>query len=167
MSKRQKNIPMNLLAISLLATAGILAGCQSDPAAPTELPVAKATAEVINLHTTDTYPEYDGACQTNGLVEFRAFEGDAMSGTSAGDPVVLEWSFFVDRGIGLEPAQDWGPGKHVWVDNDTSKPMAERLLALNLLTIGFHEVTLTVRTRDGRSTSTMLTVLVTSCEDCG
>ena len=100
-------------------------------------------------------------------MEFRAFEGDELSGAGS-EPVTLEWTFMVNRWRGpLEPAPDWGPGMHVWTDTDTDKPMAERILTLPLLTIGEHEVTLTVRTRDGRATSTTLLLLVTSCENCG
>ena len=167
MLKQHTNARTVVLAVILMVAAAALAGCKGAATAPGAPPVAKATAEVINLHTTDPYPEYDGACQTNGLVEFRAYDGSGESGSASGEPVVLEWSFMVDRGRGLEPAPDWGPGKHVWADLDTSKPMSERVIKLNLLTIGFHQVTLTVRTRDGRSTSTTLEVLVTSCEDCG
>jgi len=160
-------IPKRFLVPGLLAAVVVLSGCKSDPTAPGEPPIAKATVEVINLHTSNAYPDYDGACQSNGLVEFRAWDGSGESGSPSGEPVVLEWTFLVDRGLGLEPAPDWGPGKHVWVESDTSKPMSERILRLNLLTIGFHEVTLTVKTRDGRSSSTKLVVLVTSCENCG
>ena len=165
---RQIRFPQYLLAISLVIAIAALAGCKStEPAAVGEAPIAKASVEVINLHTTGAYPEFDGACQTNGLVEFVAVADDIESGSASGEPVVLEWSFHVDRGNGLEPSPDFGPGNHVHPDADTSKPMSERILAVNLLTIGRHEVTLTVRTRDGRASTTKLEVLVTSCEDCG
>jgi len=167
MSKRPYSVPMYSLAIGLMLAAVALSGCKGDATAPAEPPIAAASVEVLNLHTTGAYPEYDGACQTNGLVEFRAYEGDVFSGSPSGEPVVLEWSFMVDRGLGLEPSPDLGNGTHIWVESNTGKPMSERVVKLNLFTIGFHQVTLTVRTRDGQSTSTTLEVLVTSCEDCG
>jgi len=155
-------IPMT---IALLLGALALNGCTSDPTSPGPAPSAKATVEVLNLHTTDPHADYDGACQTNGLMEFRAWDASGDSGLDDED-VVLEWSFLVDRGRGFEPAPDWG-GPHVFVEDDTAKPMRERTVTLNMLTIGVHEVTLTVKTRDGRQSSTTLNVLVTSCEDCG
>jgi hypothetical protein len=127
--------------------------------------VAKAAVEVLNLHTTEPYAQYDGACQTSGLVEFRAWDATGESGLS-GQPVLLEWSFQVDRGRGWEPAPDWG-GQHVFVDEDTDAPIQDRTIVLNMLTIGLHQATLTVRTRDGRRSSTTLEILVTSCEECG
>jgi hypothetical protein len=163
---RRRNL-LKLFTFGLWGGAVLLAGCQADPTSPASgpAPVAKATVEVLNLYTTDPYADYDGACQTNGLMEFRAWDGTGESGL-AGEPVLLEWSFQVDRGRGLEPSPDWG-GQSVFVDRDTDKPMHERTIVLNMLTIGFHQATLTVRTRDGRQSTTTLDLLVTSCEDCG
>jgi hypothetical protein len=168
MSKRRKNISRHFLAISLMLAAVAWTGCKGSATAPKELPIAKASVEVLNLHTTIPFLEYDASCQTNGLVVFRPVRDDVASSSPSGEPVILEWTFLVDRGAGLEAAPDWGGnGTHVKVDADTGKPMSERVLAVHLLTIGFHEVTLRVRTRDGRSSSTTLKIAVTSCENCG
>ena len=162
-------VKSRFLVLGLLVSALIWNGCGTESTSPgnvAEPPIAKGSALILSEHTTESYPEYAGACQTSGLVEFQAWDALENSGSKSGEPVVIEWSFMIDRGAGLEPSPDWGSSAS-FVDDNTDLPLNERTITLNMFTIGIHQATLTVRTRDGRKASTTLEILVTSCESCG
>jgi hypothetical protein len=144
----------------LVASAGVglVAGCSEDPAAPTALPEVQADITILDLHSTNPDPTSDATCQTGASVVLDA----SGSHDPAGRPLRFEWRDEVDYedGSGLYPTSDWGPGTNVLHTTEVQQ-------GAQFYTIALHHVTLTVRTRDGRSASQTLRIRVTSCESCG
>lgn len=144
------------VAVSSLLAAALL-GCDSDPAVPTEPPIAEAGITILNLQSTTPDPMSFATCQTGAGVLLEAHG----SHDPAGQPLEFEWRDEVDYGDGHRlPAPDWGPTSNVIRTTEYAQPA-------QFSTIAYHYVTLTVRTRDGRSASQTLRVTVTSCEGCG
>lgn len=135
---------------------GLLSGCTEDPATPTAPPVAVSDIMVLDLPSTDPDPRSVATCQTGALVLLEAHG----SHDPAGQPLGFEWRDEVDYedGTGRHASADWEPNV---------LRTSEYELPVQLYTIAVHYVTLTVRTRDGRSASKTLRVTVTSCERCG
>jgi hypothetical protein len=133
------------VAVALVASA-----CQ-DPSAPRPALVARAEVEVLNLFSSNPDPGAHATCQTGAAVKLAAFG----SYDPAGESLTYEWLDLVD-GI---PTEDFRPAGNPlrWPDADVHVLLA---------TIGLHEITLTVRSSDGRRASTKLLVRVTSCEEC-
>jgi hypothetical protein len=143
-----------------LASLALFAGCSGDPAAPAKAkPVLRTEVLVIDNPASESDSTAHATCQTGALLSFRASNPDGSSYDPAGETLTYAWLFEVDRGEGIEPAPDLPPGFNPYVTQDLQ-------LDLVLSTIGLHHVTLTARTRDGRSASTQLFVRVTACEDC-
>lgn len=145
----------------VLAPLALVAACQEQAVAPAAAPVAKADLQIVNLPATDPDPASHATCQTGAALVLSA-EG---SNDPAGMPLTFEWrdDVVVDIVNGKEviaPSTDWGPDGNV-IRTD------ELELGINLYTVSFHYLTLTVRTRDGRTASETLRVTVTSCENCG
>lgn len=139
---------------------GAVAGCGGDAAAPERaVPVLRTEVVVIDSPASTADPDVHATCQTGALLSFRAHNPDGSSYDPAGETLTYAWLFQVDRGEGIEPAPDLPPGFNPYVTRDAQ-------LDVVLSTIGLHRVTLTARTRDGRSASTQLLVRVTACEDC-
>ena len=160
------------------ATLILLAGCMG--ASPTgtapagtgtgDQPVVVAGFEILDLHGTTEDPNSHGTCQTGASIQLRAFEKAAdgsiakQSHDPQGQPVRFAWEDEVDfgDGTGRHPSVDWGPG-----DGDNVVFTDDLEIGKQLYTIAIHYVTLTVWTRDGRSTSQEIRFTVTACEDCG
>lgn len=155
----------------------LLSGCFG--ASPTEtvpagtgdgdVPIVAASFEILNLHGTTQDPNSDGTCQTGAGIELRAFEKAAdgsvgkQSHDPQGQPVSFSWKDEVDFGDGVRhPSFDWGLG-----EGDNIITTDELEISRGLYTIAVHYVTLTVKTRDGRSASHEFRITVTACEDCG
>ena len=145
-----------------IAAAGFLivsasVGCGDDPERPTVPPVVTAGITILNLQSSNPDPNSAATCQTGAGVRLEAHG----SHDPAGQPIEFEWRDEVDYGDGQRvPAPDWGPGSTVLRTMEFAQPA-------QLSTVGFHYVTLTVRTRDGRNASQTLRITVTACEDCG
>jgi hypothetical protein len=115
-------------------------------------PIPRLEVEVRNLFASAPYPEYHAACQTGAFVLLKA----ERSEDPLGQPLRYE---FADRVAGQLTA-DFGPGMN-------PMSLTEPLAPVGLYTIAVHDITLTVRARDGRKASTTVQVLVTACETCG
>jgi hypothetical protein len=141
-----------------LVLAALLPACAEEATAPAGDPVVMADLQVLDLHASDPDPSSDATCQTGAGVLLKA-DG---SHDPAGQPLTYEWRDEVDYGdgSGRHASSDWGPEGNVLRTQDVE-------LGASLYTIAVHYVTLTVRTRDGRSASETLRVTVTACEDCG
>ncbi len=76
--------------------------------------------------------------------------------------ITFEWRDEIDYldGTGRYPSSDWGPGSNPYRTTELE-------FHTTMYTIAVHFLTLTVRTRDGRSASQTLRVTVTACEQCG
>jgi hypothetical protein len=147
-------LPLRIAAAGFLVVWALL-GCD-DPDRPTVPPEVSASVTVLSLHSTNPDPNSAVTCQTGAGVLLEAHG----SHDPAGQPIEFEWRDAVDYGDGmLVQAPDWG-SRTVLRTMEFAQPAS-------LSTVGFHYVTLTVRTRDGRSASQTLRVTVTACEDCG
>jgi len=134
-----------------------LTGCEDDPAVPTVPPAVSAGITILNLQSSNPDPLSFATCQTGAGVLLEAHG----SHDPAGQPIEFEWRDEVDYGDGRRvPAPDWGPTSSVLRTTELDQPA-------QFSTVAYHYVTLTVRTRDGRTASETLRVTVTSCEECG
>ena len=145
------------VAIAGLLVASAVAGCADDPERPTVPPEVMASVTVLTLHSSNPDPNSSATCQTGAGVLLEAHG----SHDPAGQPVEFEWRDEVDYGDGRRvPAPDWGPAPTVLRTMELAQ-------TAQLSTVGFHYLTLTVRTRDGRNASQTLRITVTACEGCG
>ena len=134
-----------------------ITSCDDDPGQPAVPPAVTAGITILNLHSSMPDPTSVATCQTGAGVLLEAHG----SYDPAGQPLEFEWRDEVDYGDGRRvPAADWGPNANVLRTSELTQPA-------QLSTVGYHYLTLTVRTRDGRTASETLRVTVTACEDCG
>jgi len=152
---RRDDCPRFLVLVMLATFAS--AGCNTEPEIGGPPPTVMAGVTILNLHSNNPDPASFATCQTGAAVLLEAHG----SFDPAGQPLEFEWRDEVDYGDGVRiAAPDWGPNAHV------RRTTAYEIPA-QFSTVAYHYLTLTVRTRDGRSANHTLRMTVTSCESCG